>query len=125
MVGQIHDNGAGGISNQPLLKLIFNSAAGQVYAQYRNLPTDSSNQPNVILLTNVSVGDSFSYDVNLSHDGVLSIAVNGVVGFTKQIDSAWAQQGLYFKAGAYVQDNSGPDTEGGRVVFTDLVVAHQ
>lgn len=123
-VAQIHDSGAGGISHQSMLELLFDSRARQIYAQYRNLPTDSSNQPNVILSTDVSVGDTFSYNIRLSHDGALSIAVNGVVKFTKQMDSAWAQQGLYFKAGDYLRDNAGPDTEGGRVVFTDLVVVH-
>jgi len=124
VVGQILDTGAGGISTHPMVEIYFNSYDKQVYIQYRNLPTDSSTQPNVVLLTNVYVPQTISYVINLTSGGVLSVAINGVVGFTKQMDSAWASQGLYFQAGDYVQDNSGLDTEGGRVVFMDLVVIH-
>ncbi len=58
--------------------------------------------------------------------GKLSVRVNSV---TQAFDlferePAWADQSLYFKAGAYVQDNEGPSTEGARIVFTQLTVQH-
>ena len=39
-------------------------------------------------------------------------------------DPEWAGQSLYFKAGAYVQDNEGPASEGARVSFAKLKVSH-
>ena len=33
-------------------------------------------------------------------------------------DPEWAEQSLYFEAGAYVQDNEGPASEGARVLFS-------
>jgi hypothetical protein len=35
------------------------------------------------------------------------------------------QQTLYFKAGAYVQDNSGDSKEGARVTFAKLDIDHE
>jgi hypothetical protein len=60
-------------------------------------------------------------------DGLLRVTVEGnsqtVNVFEK--DPAWARQTLYFKAGAYVQDNHGPASEGARVMISKLKVSHQ
>ena len=59
-------------------------------------------------------------------DGLLSVTVNGgtqtVNVFEK--DSDWARQTLYFKLGAYTQDNEGPASEGARVSFSRFKVIH-
>jgi hypothetical protein len=36
----------------------------------------------------------------------------------------WRDKPLYFKAGAYVQDNTGYTTEGGEVTFSHLDIDH-
>ena len=43
----------------------------------------------------------------------------------QQLDPQWVYQGLYFKAGLYLQDNRGPSSEGGRATFSELRVSHQ
>lgn len=43
----------------------------------------------------------------------------------RQLSSSWSKQYLYFKAGAYIQDNYGPDSEGGRVTFYHLNSLHR
>jgi hypothetical protein len=59
-------------------------------------------------------------------EGVLEISVNGEMHRQNIFDNdpAWAGQTFYFKGGAYVQDNKGPSSEGGRVELTRLKVTH-
>src|SRR6185503_16878576 len=73
----------------------------------------------------VSEDELITYEIKVV-DGVASVTVNGV---TKShnfyaTDSAWKDSTFYFKAGAYLQDNTGPETEGGRVAFYSLSVSH-
>ena len=67
----------------------------------------------------------FDYEIKLQ-DGLLSITINGstqsVNVFEK--DPEWAKQTLFFKVGAYTQDNEGPATEGARVSFSSFKVSH-
>jgi DNA-binding response OmpR family regulator len=67
----------------------------------------------------------------LSHDlesarafnaSVLDNAADGQ--WNERIGAAWGKQPLYFKAGAYVQDNSGNSKEGARVTFAKLDIDH-
>ena len=59
-------------------------------------------------------------------DGEAIITVNGVTNRHNFLadDPAWATITYYFKAGAYLQDNAGPETEGGRVSFYQISVTH-
>ena len=63
----------------------------------------------------------FDYQIKLE-DGLLSVTVNGATQSENvfELDPAWANQTLYFKVGAYPQDNEGPATEGARVAFSRL-----
>ena len=67
----------------------------------------------------------FDYQIKLE-DGLLSVTVNGATQSENvfERDPAWAEQTLYFKVGAYPQDNEGPATEGARVAFSKLKVSH-
>jgi hypothetical protein len=128
VVGQIHDNGANGVSDQPLLKLVYQfnptTGTGILVAQVRPTPSSTSNV-NYTIATNIKLGAQFSYRIQLQADLTLSVQVNGVTAYSAPIDSSWQTQGLYFKAGAYVQDNVGLSTEGGRVAFYALSVSHR
>ncbi|MDQ3204266.1 MAG: polysaccharide lyase family 7 protein, partial [Pseudomonadota bacterium] len=42
-----------------------------------------------------------------------------------KVDPTWKTKPLYFKAGAYVQDNTGYPTEGGKVTFRMLEIHHK
>jgi hypothetical protein len=115
-VGQLH-----GTANA-FIKLIYNGTLQDIELEMRDLPT-GPNLPRVMLANNIKLGDPIAYEIDLSKNGLLLITVNGFQ-YSKQIDPAWATEGLWFQVGVYPQDNTGPDTEGGRVVFTDLVVVH-
>jgi hypothetical protein len=115
IIGQVH-----GYPEQRLVKLQYDG--GQLQAYVRNSLTASGDTK---FTYTVSPGVMIDYEIKVV-DGVAYITVNGV---TKShdffaSDAAWKDSTFYFKAGAYLQDNSGPDTEGGRVSFYQLSVIH-
>lgn len=128
VVGQIHDNGAGGIKSRPLIMLVYNynsgTHTGSLVLEVRATPT-SSTSTKYTVATNIPLNTKFSYQLQLQADKTLSVQINGVTQYSAAIDSSWLSQGLYFKAGAYVLDNSGTDTEGGRVSFYALTAIHK
>ncbi|WP_158635438.1 polysaccharide lyase family 7 protein [Pseudomonas duriflava] len=72
---------------------------------------------------------TFSYELRLNRAGVLSARVytpaRGNGELSVQLNPRWATHNLYFKAGAYVEDTTGPATEGGKVTFSRLITMHQ
>lgn len=118
IVGQIH-----GFSGEarPLIKLQF------VKDRIEALVKESPKEPKDLKLTfpEVGLGKDFDYEIKLQ-DGLLSVTVNGrtqsINVFEK--DPEWATQTLYFKVGAYVQDNEGPASEGARVSIFRMRVSH-
>ena len=77
----------------------------------------------VIVASNVPLEKSFTYVINLNKAGLLSVyAADGE--WNERIGAAWGAKPLYFKAGAYVQDNSGDSKEGARVTFAKLDIDH-
>lgn len=117
IIGQIH----GYSYSQRLVKLQFN--AGKVEAYVRNSPTLSGDTK--FTYASVPLNGTINYEIKVV-DGVASIAVNGVTNSHNFFasDPAWRTNDFYFKAGSYVQDNSGVATEGGRVAFYQLSVSH-
>ena len=65
----------------------------------------------------------FSYLIHLSPGGALGVSAAGYQWDT-DIGAAWRDKPLYFKAGAYVQDNTGYTSEGGQVTFSKLDIDH-
>jgi len=118
IIGQIH--GYSGKA-KPLIKLQF--FKGRVEA----LVKENASKGKDLKLTFPDVGmdKDFDYEIKLQ-DGLLSITVNGstqsVNVFEK--DPEWAKQTLFFKVGAYTQDNEGPATEGALVSFSSFKVSH-
>jgi Ca2+-binding RTX toxin-like protein len=124
--GQIHDNGAGGISGQPLIKLVFEydstTGTATIVAQIRSTPTSSSTD--YTLATGINLNSQFSYQIQLRSDLTLSVQINGVTQYSTPIDPSWESQGLYFKAGDFIQDNIGTSMDGGKISFYALSVTH-
>jgi hypothetical protein len=114
VIAQIHDTGSAGAKDNPLIKLIANADKKELYAQVRKFP-DKDEQIDYTLATDVGIKNKFSYVINLENSK-LSVSVNGNTK-TIPVDSSWAEQKLYFKAGDYPQDHEGPSSEGGRVVY--------
>lgn len=125
VIGQIHSDGRSSAEALPLVKLVYQQRLelGRVQALVRERPDDATTRTYTVY-DGIALGEAFSYRLGVSRSGVLSIQVKGGQ-LTQQLDPRWANQGLYFKAGLYLQDNRGPATEGGRATFSNLMIHHQ
>ena len=125
VIGQIH-NVEG---SDPPIKLQYEYSAtaktGSITAIYRLKPGISTSK--AIVLRNVPLGQSFSYTIRLTPGGTLAVyaklPTTETVKWTAKLDPLWAAQTMYFKAGAYVQDNTGTN-EAGATTFTKLLIEH-
>ncbi|MNY80806.1 Alginate lyase [compost metagenome] len=63
-----------------------------------------------------AIGEAFDYSVVVDSAGYLKITLNGAV-YTMLVNPLWDAYPFYFKAGAYVIDHDGPESEGGWVVY--------
>jgi hypothetical protein len=130
VIGQIHSTDVPGSQNDPLLKVQYHyrRGIGRVELLLRARPGDSEVQ-NILLADNIQLGERFGYDLRVTPSGRLGVAVASSEGdkgtHYRQLSSHWNTQYLYFKAGAYIQDNAGPDSEGGRVTFHHLNSLHR
>jgi hypothetical protein len=114
IVGQIHAYKG----PNPFLMVTWWNGFARV--DVRNKPTD----PTVRALSvPCKLGEAFQYSLVMGIDGVLQITLNGLQ-YALQVHTDWDQYPFYFKAGAYVIDKEGPETEGGWVVYEDFEVSH-
>lgn len=122
VIGQIHVK----YSTSPLLKLEYQyshrTQTGKVVAKVRHFPTDITHVYTVA--PNVPLNQRFTYSINLSSGGTLSIWVDSA-NWKVKLDNAWKTQPLYFKAGVYAPDNVGPSTEGQAATFDKLEIEHR
>ena len=104
-----------------LRKLQYNN--GTIDALVKESP--NSDTDTHFPFANVGLSNNIAYQFRMV-DGLLSMTVNGATQSVNvfSTDPAWTNQGLYFKAGDYCQDNSGPVTEGAEVRFYSLTTAH-
>ncbi|MET1077737.1 MAG: polysaccharide lyase family 7 protein [Pseudomonas sp.] len=129
IIGQIHSKDEVGSENDPLLKLQYHylRGVGRLEALLRKRPGDAEVQ-NILLAENVQLGQRFSYELRVTPSGKLGIQVSskGKESSHYQVLSGyWGKQHLYFKAGAYIQDNYGSSQEGGRVTVYNLTSRHR
>ncbi|AYF86156.1 polysaccharide lyase family 7 protein [Pseudomonas sp. JS3066] len=129
VIGQIHSKDEPGSQNDPLLKIQYHylRGNGRIEALLRKRPGDAEVE-NIVLAENVDLGERFGYDLRLTPTGRLGIVVTskGDDGnLYRQLSGYWSNQQLYFKAGAYIQDNYGATNEGGRVTFYWLNGLHR
>lgn len=126
VIGQIH-NVEG---NDPPIKLQYHYKAdlktGVISAIYRLKPGASTLSATV--MSGVPLGQDFSYTIALTKAGTLAVYAKmpdtETVRWVAKLDSSWAAQTMYFKAGSYVQDNVGDNTEAGSVRFSSLRIEH-
>lgn len=78
----------------------------------------------ITVASNVPLEKSFTYTINLNKAGLLSVYAADDE-WNERIGAAWGSKLLYFKAGTYVQDNSGNSKEGARVTFAKLDIDHE
>ena len=123
VIGQIHAHG----SSWPLLKLEYQyktkTATANLVAKIRSAPTDAEGAV-ITVLSGITLNQPFNYQITLTPQGTLQIQINDTL-LSRTLDAAWATKPLYFKAGVYVQDNSGYETEAGAATFYDLRISHR
>jgi len=131
VIGQIHSVNRPGDVGEPLVKLQYHFRpelnSGRIEALVRKHPDDDKVQ-NIALVNDVTLDERFAYRLRLTASGRLGITVysdddNGA--YYRQIASSWSHQQLFFKAGAYAQDNSGSSAEGGRTTFYHINAVHR
>ncbi|AZC25553.1 MULTISPECIES: polysaccharide lyase family 7 protein [Pseudomonas] len=122
VIGQIHAYN----STRPLVKLEYqykaNQGRGNIVAKVRMRPGDTRSRV-IGIAKNVPMDRRFSYLIHLSPGGVLGVSAAGYQWNT-QLSATWRDKPLYFKAGVYVQDNTGYTSEGGKVTFSKLDIDH-
>ncbi|MBD9414387.1 polysaccharide lyase family 7 protein [Pseudomonas sp. PDM16] len=131
VIGQIHAVNRPGDVGTPLIKLQYHFRpernSGRIEALVRKHPDDSHVQ-NIALVSDVTLDERFAYRLRLTASGRLGITVysdDDDGSYYRQIASGWSREQLYFKAGAYVQDNAGGKAEGGRATFYHLNTLHR
>ena len=112
IVGQIHAHKA----PNPFLMVTWWNGVARVDIRY--YPTGPSTK---VLSIPCTLGQVFEYSLEVDSLGELHIELNGF-GYSLKINEAWGEYPFYFKAGAYVIDNDGPETEGGWVVYEQFDV---
>jgi hypothetical protein len=122
VIGQIHQYD----SSEPLVKLEYqyktSSKTGNLVIKVRTSP--SQDESTVIqLASGVKLNTAFDYTIHLDKAGTLTLDAAGY-HWSKKLSSDWKTKNLYFKAGMYVQDNSGYTSEGGKATFTKLEISH-
>ncbi|HUE94983.1 polysaccharide lyase family 7 protein [Pseudomonas sp.] len=129
VLGQIHSKDEPGSYADPLIKLQYHylNDVGRLELLLRKRPGDNK-VVNILLAENIQLDERFSYELRLTPSGNLGVRVSSSDGdqgsYYQELSAYWSKQLLYFKAGAYVQDNYGPSTEGGRVTFYHLNSQH-
>ncbi|MFG9847604.1 polysaccharide lyase family 7 protein [Pseudomonas aeruginosa] len=132
IIGQIHSKSPQTDDGEPLVKLQYyykpEEGLGRVEALVRNHPDDSYSR-NVSILEQVRLGERFNYSLRVTSSGELAVRAHSQDGeedaYYQTLGSAWNDQLLYFKAGAYVNDNAGDSGEGSRVTIYHLNTAHR
>jgi hypothetical protein len=122
IIGQIHGNATGGTSE--VLKLEWTSGNEIVASVEAN---DNPSQQVDHGMGKYQLGELVSYTFELN-GGVLDITVTGAQGDVKYSTpytaASWKQDKYYFKLGSYVQLDTGPASDGGRVAFYSFAIEH-
>lgn len=122
IVGQVH-----GYGSAPLILLYyrydFAKQTGRVIAKLQGLPEQGPPYTNHVLATDIALGETFSYQMKVSHNVAMASANGGPVA-TMAMDPAWNSETFYFKAGAYLHMHGDSATEGARVKFYRLAASH-
>lgn len=133
VVGQIHVNG----NTRPPVKLSFDKAAdgvGQLTVGFRE-EFDQVNPVDYTLLSDIPVGTRFTFNIHVTASGAVlfSASFTDAAGskrtgnLTLGFKESWAEQGLYFKAGVYNQEDPTDltlATEGSAALFHKLEITH-
>jgi hypothetical protein len=122
-IGQIHIGTAieAGLatSTKPLLELFY-YADGDIQLAIENSPAGDQTAHTI---TNVPLATKFSYAIELTGDGAITLTINGATS-TFTMPSTFNGYGEYFKAGDYDQTAGTDASVGATVKFYALHVTH-
>lgn len=122
-IGQIHIGSAieAGLasSTKPLLELYYYDS-GDITLGIEDSPSGSQTENSI---TNVPLGTPFSYVIQLTGDGTISLVIDGV-SQTFTMPPSFDGYGEYFKAGDYDQTAGADASVGATVKFYALQVSH-
>jgi hypothetical protein len=122
-IGQIHIGSAieAGLasSTKPLLELYYYDS-GDLTLGIEDSPSGSQTAHSV---TNVPLGTRFSYTIQLTGDGTITLLINGE-SWSFTMPSSFDGYGEYFKAGDYDQTAGADASVGATVKFYSLQVSH-
>jgi len=111
IIGQIHGEQTGG---SELLKLRWTN--GDILMGVK--PTFGATEQKLLIKSGVALGQNIDWTIRLSGSTV-TVTVNGTARSFSYDASSWGAVDLYFKAGAYSQDDQ-QDGSFARVAFTSL-----
>lgn len=121
VIGQIHSYQ----STEPLLKVEYQYKdrlkSGAIVAKLRRSPNAEIEV--ITVAEGVQLNQRFNYTIELTAAGDLTVNAYEHV-WNVRLDQAWSSKLLYFKAGVYVQDNTGFASEGGAATFYQLSIRH-
>ncbi|GAB7529715.1 polysaccharide lyase family 7 protein [Pseudomonas sp. 3A(2025)] len=121
VIGQIHSYQ----STEPLLKVEYQYKerlqSGAIVAKLRRSP--SAGIEVITVAEGVPLNQRFNYTITLTATGDLTVNAYEHA-WNVRLDQAWSSKLLYFKAGVYVQDNTGYASEGGAATFYQLSIRH-
>lgn len=122
-IGQIHIGSAieAGLasSTKPLLELYYYSS-GDLTLGIEASPSGSQTAHSI---TNVPLGTPFSYTIQLTGDGTITLLINGA-SWSFTMPTSFDGYGEYFKAGDYDQTAGADASVGATVKFYSLRVSH-
>ena len=122
-IGQIHIGTAIeaglAVSTKPLLELYY-YATGAIELGVEDDPTGGQTTH---AIANVPLGTRFSYTIQLTGDGAITLVVDGATS-TFTMPAAFNGYGEYFKAGDYDQSAGADATVGATVKLYALSVSH-
>lgn len=113
IIGQIH----GHLDGSEIIKLYWDN--GSLSAAVEPSRTSEIG----LALGSAKLGDTIAYYLEMQ-DGKLKVGANGKTVSYDYTAATWKTDTYYFKAGDYVQDNTGSSSVGGRVRFYSLAVEH-
>lgn len=122
IVGQVHSKDGGPLV---LLYYVYDPGidSGRLIARIHSNPDQTLPSRTYTLAGDLELGRTFVYQIRVAQS-VVSISYNSGTAVTATMNSSWASQTFYFKAGSYLHLSGTSSTEGARVRFYRLAASH-
>ncbi len=118
-VGQIHTN-----DGQVLARIEWQGQQGMPgnLVVFSRVHPDDPTAPSTVIARDLPWGQPVCYQLTALNSGDLQVSAAGTEVLVP-LSSDWRTRTQYFKAGAYVHDNEGEESEGSRIRFLGIDIA--